>query len=165
MIDKRIVGVCHVAIPIDKSVIPHIAIAESAWIREWTSRALKLDLFPTAIEKSLIVRIVRVAADKIRARATTIAPDDLRQSRLEKKRSIWRSKIVQIQQRVDVLLGNMLGPSMLRRDDFCLCYRLEYMLGNLTSPPSLISRTRATKDGTRDQGRSCLTLVSNCGLT
>ena len=155
MINKRIVGACHVAIPIDKSVIPHVAIAETTWIRERTDGALKLDFFPTAIEKSLIVRIVRVAANKIRACASTIAPNDLRQSRFEEKRSIRRSKIVQIQQRVDVLLGNVFGPSMLRHDDFCLCYRLEY----LTSPPSMISRTRATKTGARDQGRSCSLLV------
>ena len=78
MIDKRIVGTCYVAIPIHKKVLPHVAIAKPIWIWKWTDCALKIDLFPTTIEKTFIVWIVRITAYKVCAYAHTIAPDDLR---------------------------------------------------------------------------------------
>ena len=96
MIDKRIVGTCDVTIPIHKGVLPHVAIAEPTWIWKRTDRALKLDLFPAAIEKPLIVWKIRIATYKIGACAYTIVPDDIRQGWLEYKRLIRRPKIVQI---------------------------------------------------------------------
>ncbi len=67
VVGKRIVGACGVAVAVDERVVPHVLVAQPACLQDRTRGALKFDTFRTSIEKALVVGVVWITADELRA--------------------------------------------------------------------------------------------------
>jgi len=65
VIRKGVVGTRRVPPCIDERVVPHILVAEPARLEDGPDSALKLHLGPAALQKALVLRIVRIASDEI----------------------------------------------------------------------------------------------------
>ncbi len=78
LIDKGIVGLSTVAIPIHEGVVPHIHIAEPSGCSDWTRRGIKVNAFPTQIEKPVVIWITRITTYKVGLRAFPIKAYDIR---------------------------------------------------------------------------------------
>ena len=85
VVRKGVVRARGVTIAVGERVVPHVLVAKSPGLEDGTGRALELYAHPTAVEKAVVVRVVRITADEVGPRACTIEADDVCQRWLEEQ--------------------------------------------------------------------------------
>ncbi len=128
MIRECIVSTGRITVAVNKDVVSHILVTKPARFEDRTGSTLEVHALPAPIEKPMIVGIVRVAADKVRACAGAIEPDDIRQGGFEKEGLVWRAEVIEVQKPIDIALGHVFRPSPLGRDNLGFGHGLKIAL-------------------------------------
>ena len=160
VIGERIICVGFVAVSVNKGVMAHIPETETSCIGNWARGTVEIHLFPTSIQKSIVMGVFWISADEVRPRGFFIKPNDIREGRLEQQRLFGCSVIVKLQQRLNITRNDVFCPSILRSDYLEFGDGFKFTFENLSGSFSTIDQYPAEIDRLRSMVRSCSQALS-----